>query len=209
MEFIHRVPNLVSKQFCEDIIEQFEKSNLTGPGHIYTLEDGYVRAKSLPVTDSLFTNIVSTDISVYPGFIEEAEENGEPEWGEFIQYINLKLQIGIDSYIKKFPMMNNLQNFALEGYNIQRYLPGEGFHNWHCENSGYTSTQNRILAFMVYLNDLTDGGGTDFRIQNYTEKAEACKMVIWPAGWTHIHRGQVSETQTKYIITGWYKHIND
>ena len=209
MEFIHRVPNLLSNEFCKDVIEQFEKSNLKGPGHIYTLKDGYVRAASLLASNSSFTNVVSTDISIYPTFIEEATEKGEPEWGEFIQYINLKLQIGIDEYIEKFPMINNLQKFVLEGYNIQRYLPGQGFNKWHCENSGYTASGDRILAFMIYLNDITDGGGTDFRIQNHTEKAEACKMVIWPAGWTHVHRGEVSETQTKYTITGWYRHVND
>jgi len=209
MDFIHRVPNLLSKEFCKDVIEQFEKSNLKGPGHIYTLKDGYVRAASLLASNSSFTNVVSTDISIYPTFIEEATEKGEPEWGEFIKYINLKLQIGIDEYIEKFPMINNLQKFVLEGYNIQRYLPGQGFNKWHCENSGYTASGDRILAFMIYLNDITDGGGTDFRIQNHTEKAEACKMVIWPAGWTHVHRGEVSETQTKYTITGWYRHVND
>ncbi len=203
MEFIHRIPNLVSDEFCKDIIEQFEKSNLKGPGHTYTLKDGYVRASQES------NSKVSTDISIYPTFVKDAAEVGEPEWNRIIGHINLKLQIGIDEYIEKFPMLNKLQKFRLEGYNIQRYLPGEGFYNWHCENSGYTSGGDRVLAFMVYLNDLTDGGGTSFRIQNHTEKPEAGKMLIWPAGWTHVHKGEVSETQTKYIVTGWYKHIND
>lgn len=203
MDFIHRIPNLVSQEFCKDLIKQFEKSKLTGPGHTYTVKDGYVRA----TYES--NSKISTDISVYRGFIEDAEESGEPEWREFIFYINKKLQIGIDDYIEKFPMLNKLQKFILEGYNIQRYLPGEGFYNWHCENSGYIAGGDRVLAFMIYLNDLTDGGGTDFKLQNHTEKPESGKMVIWPAGWTHVHKGQVSETQSKYIVTGWYKHINE
>lgn len=203
MELIHRIPNLVSHEFCKDIIEQFEKSNLTGPGHTYVFEDGEI------IKSSDSNSKVSTDISVYPGFIEAAEEKGEPEWREFVNYINSKLKIAINEYVEKFPMMHELQRFVLEGYNIQRYLPGEGFYTWHCENSGYKGGGDRVLAWMIYLNDLTDGGGTDFKIQNHTEKAEACKMLIWPAFWTHTHKGQVSETQTKYIITGWYRYISE
>ena len=30
------------------------------------------------------------------------------------------------------------------------------------------------------------------------------RLVIWPAYWTHFHRGIISETETKYIATGWY-----
>jgi hypothetical protein len=202
MEFIHRIPNLLSKEFCNDIIEQFEKSNLKGPGHIHTLKDGDF---SSSVESALK---VSTDISIYPGFIEEAAEKGEPEWGEFVNYTNSKLKIAVDDYIEKFPMLDDCQRFVLEGYNIQRYLPGEGFFNWHCENPGYTNTGDRILAWMIYLNDL-EAGGTHFKSQNHTEKAEAGKFVIWPAFWTHFHKGQISETETKYIITGWYHHIND
>jgi hypothetical protein len=28
--------------------------------------------------------------------------------------------------------------------------------------------------------------------------------MIWPTDWTHIHRGIVSETKEKMIVTGWY-----
>ena len=28
--------------------------------------------------------------------------------------------------------------------------------------------------------------------------------LIWPATWTHTHRGIVSNDKEKYIVTGWY-----
>jgi hypothetical protein len=202
MDFIHRVPNLLSDEFCKDLIELFEKSNLKHKGTSYVVNNGLVEKVKENTTKK------STDISIYPGFIEDAEERGETEWVEYIQYINSKLEKGLDSYIEEHIELDNIQRFHLEGYNIQRYLPGEGFFNWHCENPGYTKGGDRVLAWMVYLNDV-DGGGTQFKAQNHTEKAEAGKFVIWPAFWTHFHKGQISKTQTKYIITGWYKHIND
>ena len=36
---------------------------------------------------------------------------------------------------------------------------------WHCENAKMKA-RNRILAFMVYLNDVTEGGETEFLYQN-------------------------------------------
>ena len=57
---------------------------------------------------------------------------------------------------------------------------------------------------MIYLNTITDGGETRFPAYDLNVKPEVGKLVIWPAGFTHIHHGLVSETQTKYIATGWY-----
>ena len=38
-------------------------------------------------------------------------------------------------------------------------------------------------------------------------KAEAGKCVIWPSGWTHMHRGIVAPDETKYITTGWFSYV--
>ena len=62
----------------------------------------------------------------------------------------------------------------------------------------------RILAWMIYLNDVTDGGHTAFPTQNKKFQPRRGDVLIWPAYFTHPHRGIVSKTQTKYIITGWY-----
>jgi hypothetical protein len=60
---------------------------------------------------------------------------------------------------------------------------------------------------MTYLNTVTDQGGTEFLHQNLTVNAEQGKTLIWPADWTYTHRGVISPTQEKYIITGWFNYI--
>ena len=57
---------------------------------------------------------------------------------------------------------------------------------------------------MIYLNDVTEGGYTEFPTQNKLLQPRSGDMIIWPAYWTHPHRGIASKTQTKYIMTGWY-----
>ena len=56
---------------------------------------------------------------------------------------------------------------------------------------------------MTYLNDVTDGGETEFKYQKLKVKPVKGKMVMWPTDFTHTHRGITSPTQEKYIATGW------
>ncbi len=62
---------------------------------------------------------------------------------------------------------------------------------------------------MTYLNDVEDGGGTEFYHQNLIVKPRKGKTLIWPADWTHTHRGVTSPTQEKYVITGWFNYQTD
>lgn len=98
-----------------------------------------------------------------------------------------------------------------EGVLIQKYLPTQGYKRWHYERGPNTlETLARELVFMTYLNDVPDGG-TEFYFQKKIIKAEKGKTLIWPAGFTHTHRGQISKNHVKYIITGWihnnYQHL--
>ena len=97
-----------------------------------------------------------------------------------------------------------------EYYNIQRYLPNEGYFSLHCENAGKMHSPSelvdckRMLVWMLYLNDVTDGGYTEFPHQDKKFQPICGDMILWPAFWTHPHKGVTSKTQTKYIATGWF-----
>lgn len=93
----------------------------------------------------------------------------------------------------------------VEGYNIQRYKPGQGFHAWHFEKNGLKYS-HRHLVWMTYLNTISEGGETEWLHQNIKIKPEKGLTVLWPADWWFTHRGCVSNTETKYIITGWYNY---
>ena len=91
-------------------------------------------------------------------------------------------------------------------YNIQKYDPCGGYPVLHHENEG-GQVVKRVMAWMIYLNTVTDKGGTYFAYYNKTIKAKEGRLVIWPAYFTHPHKGIVSKTQTKYIATGWYSFL--
>jgi hypothetical protein len=91
---------------------------------------------------------------------------------------------------------------------IQHYQPNEGFLTWHHERS-HVAFSSRVLTFMTYLNDVTDGGETEFYYQDIKFKPKKGLTLIWPTEFTHTHRGITSKTQEKYIATGWLKFTHE
>ena len=110
-------------------------------------------------------------------------------------------------YLKKYDLLYVMELTIKEPFNLQHYAPNEGFFSWHCERSSNQSLQ-RGLVFMTFLNDVTDGGETEFLFQNIKVKPEKGKTLIWPTDFTHMHRGITSHSQDKYIATGWFNHYD-
>ena len=110
----------------------------------------------------------------------------------------------LELYKKKYIYSDkSVYNYGLfSPVNIQYYKKNWGFKNWHKENDGDPKVITRHLVFMTYLNDVDDGG-TDFLYQKLTTPAIKGLTLIWPAGWTHTHKGQISKTKEKYILTSW------
>jgi prolyl 4-hydroxylase len=119
---------------------------------------------------------------------------------------NRYLQLVADQYIKKYSYCDFYSKWGvIELIQIQQYLPGGGFHAWHTERtSAITPNASRHLVFMTYLNDVNDGGETEWYYQKIKVQPRKGLTVIWPGDWTHTHRGVTSPTEEKYIITGWF-----
>jgi hypothetical protein len=91
------------------------------------------------------------------------------------------------------------------GYNVQRTEPGE-FYSWHNDAAAFSNPQGvfmRIFTFIWYLNDIRDGGETEFADGTMITPEEG-KLVLFPATWVHAHRGKTPASETKYIATGWF-----
>ena len=114
----------------------------------------------------------------------------------------------VAKYIEQYPMSSYYSGWEIrENINIQYYKPSQGYKKWHTERLSATYPDcMRHLVFMTYLNDVPDGG-TEFYHQKLTIEAQKGKTVIWPADWTFTHRGVVSNTSDKYIITGWFSYF--
>ena len=53
------------------------------------------------------------------------------------------------------------------------------------------------------MNTIEEGGETEFLYINKRIKAEQGRLIIFPASFTHTHRGNPPIGQDKYIIATW------
>ena len=122
-------------------------------------------------------------------------------------YVEQLTRNGLHPYVEKYGLKHSHKMGLKEPFNIQHYAPNEGYFMWHCERSSSQSLQ-RALVWMTYLNDVDDGGETEFHWQQLKVKPVKGKTVIWPTDFTHLHRGITSPTQHKYIVTGWFSFFD-
>ena len=170
---------------CDDLIDFHKKSPDKKTGVIFRNSESEARIGKAKI---------STDVVLIRSELCE-------------KYVTV-LQKVVDVYMNKYPFSaRNGQWSIREPILIQYYKPTEGFLEYHCERSSNSVPQTyRHLVFMTYLNDVDDGGETEFFHQNIKVKAKKGKTLIWPADWTHTHKGITSLTQEKYVITGWFSY---
>lgn len=88
---------------------------------------------------------------------------------------------------------------------VQKTPPKGGFHTWHSEHGYGDNSAFRNLTWTLYLNDIPDGEGeTEFLEYGVKVQPQKGLLCLFPAAWSHIHRGNPVYSCDKYIATGWY-----
>lgn len=189
--FIRVWPNIVSASLCDDTISIFEQI-LKDPEKQDTIQNNSTQFKDY--------NLGRKDLAIF--FDDERLP---------LQHIcdayNQILQHCLLLYIQEFGQLSTVSMNNKNIIKVQKTLPMGGYHTWHFE-SGEKTTHDRILVWMIYLNDLPNGEGeTEFLYQGMRIPPSKGTLVIWPAGMTHVHRGLTVHSTPKYIATGWFHQI--
>ena len=123
-----------------------------------------------------------------------------------LETLNGTLQECFNEYVRVFGHLRTVPMYSCV-QKVQMTPAGGGYHVWHDENS-HLEHANRCLTWMIYLNDDFEGGETEFLYYKKRVQPEKGKLLIWPAGMTHAHRGGLVLKGTKYIVTGWFYLAN-
>ena len=108
----------------------------------------------------------------------------------------------IDDYMNHYGTLRRRHVYS--NFNkVQKTPPGGGYHVWHDELGESVQHSDRTLVWMLYLNDDFKGGETEFLYQKKRIQPSPGTIVIWPAQWTHQHKGNMVLEGYKYIVTGW------
>lgn len=110
----------------------------------------------------------------------------------------------LNLYFERYPILRSGRYFHLN-CKFQRTRPGEGFHEWHYENGG--DVPYRKLVTMLYLNTVEEGGETEFLYLHRRIQPLQGRLLIFPAGFTHTHRGNPPLRGEKYILTSWLEEF--
>jgi len=193
-DFIFRQENALSSSTCRSLIELFEVDKKRQ-------HSGVVRRGE--VVKSFKDHKASTDICFLP------RDLNDKLWGKSLQKVINVIENARHDWIAQYYMgLDHVDPFEINfTFNMQRFLPGEGYHKFHNERASF-DTRDRCGVWMIYLNDVNDRGWTEFFYQQHFEIPKIGKIVCWPCDWTHTHRGIVSPTETKYILTGWFTFID-
>ena len=175
--------NIEDEELCNEIINFFDNNDRLQVQGV-TSSGKNLKAKS------------RIDISINPNDLKNNK------FKIFIRYINRLHECYLD-YQNQWPFLKNMvKDIDIGKFNIGKYSPGDHFGAIHSERTS-VNTLHRLFAFMTYLNDVEDGGQTNFDHYGIKLKPEIGKTIIWPAEWTHAHTGEILKSGSKYIITGW------
>jgi hypothetical protein len=182
-DFIGIYEEVLSKERCQEIIDKMEFHMDNNPSEIRNGKEQFKNGDVSRKDYAIFANKVFGGIS---------------------QDINKALDICLQAYGDEFFVLKNMAPIRSDEIKLQMTPPRGGYHVWHCEHDGRMSA-DRVLAWTLYLNDIPDAEGeTEFLWQGIRVKPRAGTVSIFPAAFTHSHRGNPVYSCDKYIATGWY-----
>ena len=191
-DFIGVFDNAATNEYCDSLVDFFERMQQVGKAVSRRKFEGVSSGKK---DNSLYFFINEED----PLIVNQQL----PFLSPFVETIWKCYQL----YVEKYGTVEELGRHVLNpDIKLQKTLPGEGYHVWHCEVNNIQESR-RFLLCMLYLNDMDEGGETEFLYQHKRIKPVKGRVVMCPTAFTHTHRGNPPLTTPKYMINGWMEFI--
>ena len=177
-DLIHVNPNALSKKVCKNIIKRFKKDD---------------RKKQGATTLGLDLDIKkSVDLRI----------SNLEDWKDIDNILFKSIDDNLKEYLDKIKVDDkiffNMDTLRDTGYLVKRYKPGDYF-NWHSDRN-YENGWSRVVACVWYLNDITEGGYTEFA-HGRKIYPKTGQLIMFPTSWTFPHRAVTPKVDTKYVIT--------
>jgi len=189
-DFIAIYRDVYPEGYCQHLIKEFDRLVESGAGTNRQRGEGALKHRKNDM-----------QLGLNFGVHNAADFNGVPATRMFFD----GLQRCYDAYTEQFSVLKDSKITGTH-MKMQRTDPGGGYHLWHAEQ-GNGEFAERVLVYMLYLNTLAqeEAGETEFLYQQRRLQPTENTMVLWPATFTHAHRGNtVFGERSKYIVTGWF-----
>ena len=174
-EYIKTFDNILSLDDCNYILDWFEENE-----HLH--EDGVVYTHGEN----------GSSVHVDPSF-KLCRQAKVPPDHKISQILTETVVNAYDNYGK-----GPKNNLHLTGYGVRRYPKGEGLFATHIDTSS-GATLNRIFGIIIYLNDVEEGGETEFPELGVKITPKKGRVLIFPCNWMYPHKGNIPISNDKYM----------
>lgn len=185
-EHIWVFKNFFSEDYIDELLDTFrihEEKGLTLPRHEYDTQD-----ISMKKDDAIFLKHLPASMFNVGGVLDILE-------GDVVRHMEFE-----------YPIIKSVyKGLFVSGAKLQKTLPSGGYHNWHSEHNTDPTSNRTLLAWGLFLNTLEEdeGGELEFLYQSKRLRPLRNHLVVWPAGFTHLHRGNPPLKGEKFLLTGW------
>ena len=179
--------NAFSDEYCDRAIEWYDSMVASGFGWTRRQSNGHPRT----VRDNTQVYVHNEkEINMQHAADLTAEFN-DIFWGSIYP-----------EYAERYAILENSDPHGCNSFKMHKNEVGQAFHQWHYESSE-RGTSNRLLVWLLYLNDVEEGGETEFLYYGKRFSPKKGSLLLTPAGFTHAHRGNPVLKGVKYTVTGW------
>ena len=190
-DYVHVYEDVIDKESCNAVIEKFRRSNAAEDGYeVVHKEEGDDRISFDQVTLNKLDPVSINMLEIIEHY--------------FARYI-------VDAQLHKKDLP---EKYGYEAVRIKRYYPNEyDRFDRHVDVIDYASAR-RFLAFFVYLNDVEEGGETEFTnlpkrgsYARFLVKPKAGRMVVFPPMFPWPHAGLRPVSNMKYLLHSYLHYV--
>jgi len=177
--------NLITEQMCSEAIDYFKREQ-----KLKKVFDRFeAEGSSSLIKDDMACNLGSINVDQWSATLKPIFLNFFQAWAFY------RSKTGIDTFYRN--------GYHIDTPKIQKTVPGGGYHIWHIEHAETLAMVTRVMFFIIYLNDDFEAGETEFLNAKRRVKPKTGRIILAPAHYPYVHRGNPPINGTKYVITGW------
>jgi len=185
--FVGIYDGFFSEEFCDNLIEHFEWCDKNNKTYARGESENRKKDQSICLNPTKFQEIEFMSENI-KGFVDEFNDKF---WN-----------VCYKDYLEQYSSLADYEKHTIYSYKIQKTEPAGGYHIWHCED-GAINFSRRVGVYILYLNDVEDGGETEFLYLSKRVKPKKGRLLVFPPNFPWAHRGNPPLSDTKYIMTGW------
>ena len=183
-DYIKTYDDMVDKSFCSEIIEQFESDSE---------HQVFIDRLQCPTF---------TELNISQRYLAK-----DVTWMSIQKQIQNHFVEAVSEYMEELDLrdIEFPPKYVFEEFRLKRYIGGtEQQFKDHVDVGDHNSAR-RFLVCFLYLNDVEEGGTTDFPKLNLQVSPQCGRILVFPSTWMYRHAGRPVIEGNKYIL-GTYLH---